>query len=183
MNMSFDVDKISSSRQRKFEQVKVIKNLLDKTTILVVLKNDGLSVPDVTKLRLAWLSSNLVLKTFCNRLFRLASDGTLFQVVSSHVKGPVFFIFSSDSCSALARLLYGVRRTHVKMKPLFFVMDGCLYDFPATVDALMQFPTKEEALAKLLHTLSAPLSCCIHSMRAVVVKFLQTLIAVKNKRG
>lgn len=137
---------------------------------MVVAEYRGLTVDQMTNLRAKARQSDVVVRVVKNTLARKAVAGTPFEDLTDTLVGPVVLLFSKSELSAAAR----VSKDFIKENDALVVkglsigsgaMDASQL---ATVAAL---PTYEEAIAKLMYVMKAP-----------VEKLARTLAAYKEAK-
>ena len=122
--------------------------------MIVVTRNTGLSVAEVTELRRRMRASGSTFKVAKNRLTNLALEGTQFDSLKSLLKGPIGVAWSTDPV--------GVAKTAVefaKTNEKFVVVGGALGTQTLNADgikALAELPSLDELRARLLGMLSTP---------------------------
>jgi large subunit ribosomal protein L10 len=117
----------------------------------------GLSVGELTELRVAARKSDVYLKVVKNTLARRAIAGTEFECLHSSLKGPLILAFSRTDPGAAARVIKGFAKDHDKLVAVAVALGGELYS-GADLDRVASLPTLDEARATLLGILTAPMS-------------------------
>ena len=134
----------------------------------------GLSVSELTELRVIARNSDVYLKVVKNTLARRAIEGTDFECLQSSLTGPLLLAFSREDPGAAARVIKGFAKDHEKLVAVAIGLGGELY--PATdIDRVASLPTLDEARAKLLGTLSAPMSQLVRTLAEPAAMLARTL--------
>ena len=142
-------------RQEKREFVTELGQALSETSMIVVTRNTGLSVAEVTELRRRMRASGSTFKVAKNRLTNLALDGTPFDGIKPMLKGPTALAWSKDPV-AVAKAAVEFARTNEK----FVLIGGALGSRTLDADgikALSEMPSLE-TLQKIAAALDLPLS-------------------------
>ncbi|MGY5139231.1 50S ribosomal protein L10 [Mycoplasmopsis gallinarum] len=144
----------SALRIAKEQTVQEIKDLLSSKQTLLVAEYRGLSVAELTKLRVEAKKQNLQVKVFKNRLLKLAAKELNIDL-DQFLTGPNLFIFGDDT-NAVFKL--GV--SFAKENKLFVNKAG-IYE-QNVIDAkgvqeVATLPNYEEALTILARSLMSPL--------------------------
>lgn len=147
-----------------------VSALVAESVSIVVAEYRGLTVDQMTTLRGKARESNVSIRVVKNTLARLAFAGTPFEDLTADLVGPVVLIFSKEELSAAARISkdFGKTNNALVVKALSIGsgrIDG------AQLDTIASLPTYEEAIAKLMYVMKAP-----------VEKLARTFAALKEAK-
>jgi large subunit ribosomal protein L10 len=142
----------------------------------------GLSVGELTALRVQARASDVYLKVVKNTLARRAIEGTDFECMQSSLKGPLILAFSREDPGAAARVIKGFAKDHEKLVAVAVALGGELYA-AGDIDRVASLPTLDEARAKLLGTLSAPMSQLVRTLAEPAAMLARTLSQRGNQEG
>ena len=117
----------------------------------------GLTVAEMTELRVAARNAGVYLKVVKNTLARRAVQGTSFECMQESFRGPLVLAFSREDPGAAARVVKAFAKEHDKLVTVALSIGGELYDAKA-LDRVASLPTLDEARSMLLGVLQAPLS-------------------------
>ena len=150
-------------RTEKRDFVAMLHATLADTSMIVVTRNQGLTVAEATELRRRMRAAGATFKVAKNRLTHLALEGTRFDGLKPMLKGPTALAWARDPV-AVAKATVEFARTNEKL----VLIGGALG--PRTLDA-----TGVRALAELpsLETLRARLAGMIASPATKVAGVLQ----------
>ena len=116
----------------------------------------GLSVADMTELRVEARNAGVYLRVVKNTLARLAIEGTEFECLKDSLKGPILLAFAKEDPGAAARVIKNFAKEHEALKAISMVLDGEL--LPASdLSKLAELPTQDQARALLLALLVTPM--------------------------
>jgi len=141
-------------RTEKREFVTVLNQALAATSMVVVTRNAGLTVAEVTDLRRKMGAAGATYKVAKNRLTNLALDGTQFDTLKPMLKGPIALAWATDPVA--------VAKTAVdfaKINDKFVVIGGALGTQTLNADgikALAELPSLNELRAGLVGMISTP---------------------------
>jgi len=141
-------------RTEKREFVAELNQALAATSMVVVTRNAGLTVAEVTDLRRKMRASGSTYRVAKNRLTNLALAGTPFVGLEPMLKGPTALAWSKDPV-AVAKAAVEFARTNDK----FVVLGGALGSQTldaAGVKALSELPSLDQLRAKLLGMIQTP---------------------------
>ena len=141
-------------RTEKREFVAGLAAALAEVSMVVVTRNQGLTVAEATDLRRRMRAAGATFKIAKNRLANLALDGTRFDGLKPMLKGPTALAWSKDPV-AVAKAAVEFAKTNEKL----VLIGGALG--PQTLDAsgvktLAELPSLETLRAGLLGMLNTP---------------------------
>ena len=123
----------------------------------------GLTVGEMTELRIEARNSGVYLKVVKNSLARRAVEGTEFQCMQESLSGPLLLAFSKEDPGAAARVIKGFSKDHDKLVTVSVSIGGELYA-AGDLDRLAALPTLDQARAMLLSTLNGPLTQFVRTL-------------------
>lgn len=147
---------MSLNRSEKQAVVEEVAALAAQAQTLVMAEYRGITVADMTKLRVAARGAGVDLSVLKNTLARRAVQGTAFETVGDQMTGPLIYGFSVDAVAA-AKVVADFAKTNDKL-----VIRGGSYGGKALdvngVKQLASIPSKEVLLAQLCGLLKSPIS-------------------------
>jgi len=141
-------------RTEKREFVASLAAVFAKTSMVIVTRNDGLSVADVTELRRRVRAAGATHKVAKNRLASLALAGTQFEGIKPLLKGPTALSWA-DEPVAVAKVLVEFAKTNDKL----VLLGGSLGAQTLNVEsikALAELPSLDVLRAQLVGLISPP---------------------------
>ena len=136
----------------------------------------GLTVAEMTKLRVSARQSGVYVRVVKNTLARRAIEGTSFECMKGSLKGPLVLAFSREDPGAAARVVKGFSKEHDKLVTVALAIGGELY--PASdIDRLASLPTLVEARTSLVRLLNAPLTKLVRTLAEPAAMLARTLKA------
>lgn len=141
-------------RIEKREFVAELSAVFADTSFVVVTKNTGMTVEEVTDLRRKMRAAGASFKVAKNRLALLALQGTRFDGISPLLKGPTALAWSVDPV-AVAKVAVDFAKTNDK----FVLVGGALGSQVLNADgvkALSELPSLDSLRAKILGLIQAP---------------------------
>jgi large subunit ribosomal protein L10 len=147
---------LSLNRSEKEAVINEVTGLAAKAQTLVFAEYRGITVADMTKLRVKARSTGVSLSVLKNTLARRAVAGSSFEVAADQMTGPLIYGFSEDAVAA-AKVVAEFAKTNDKL-----VIRGGVYSGKALdangVKQLASIPSKEVLLAQLCGLLMSPVS-------------------------
>ena len=141
----------------------------------------GLTVSQMTDLRLKARTAGVYVRVVKNTLARKAMAGTSFECMSAVLKGPLVLAFSKDDPGAAARVVKAFAKDNDKLVTTAVSLGGQLLAASA-LDKVASLPTREQALAQLLGVMKAPIQKLAATLAAAPSKLVRTLAAVRDQK-
>jgi large subunit ribosomal protein L10 len=141
----------------------------------------GLTVSDMTALRVAAREQNVHIRVIRNTLARRAVEGTDFACMQEGMTGPLVFGFSMEDPGAVARVMGEFSKENNKLEVKMVSLGGNL--LPASeIGRLAKMPTKDQAIGILMGTMKAPVEKLVRTLVAPTSKMVRTLAAVRDAK-
>lgn len=141
----------------------------------------GLTVSDMTALRVAARKENVYLRVVRNTLAKRAVEGTEFACMQDGMTGPLVFGFSTEDPGAVARVMGDFAKENDKLEIKMVSLGGKL--LPAgDIEKLAKMPTKDQAIGILMGTMKAPIEKFVRTLVAPTSKMVRTLAAVRDAK-
>jgi large subunit ribosomal protein L10 len=147
---------LSLNRSEKQAVVEEVTALAAKAQTLVMAEYRGITVADMTKLRVAARGAGVDLSVLKNTLARRAVAGSQFEVIGDQMTGPLIYGFSVDAVAA-AKVVADFAKTNDKLVIRGGAFAGKVLDVNG-VKQLASIPSKEVLLAQICGLLMSPIS-------------------------
>lgn len=141
----------------------------------------GLTVGQMTDLRAQARSSGVHVRVVKNTLARRAFQGTEFECMADHLKGPLMLAFSEEDPGAAARLFRDFSKENENLKVTLGAVGGQTLT-GSEIDKLASLPTRDEALSMLMAVMQAPVTKLARTFKEVPGKFVRTVEAVRQSK-
>ena len=141
-------------RSQKEALVADLNGIFNETAVVVIAEYSGLTVSELTQLRVKMHEAGANFKVTKNRLARLALDGTDYGSLSDKLKGPVGIAYSSDPVVA-PKVVMDFAKGNEKFVVIGGAMGATELDANA-VKSLASLPSLDELRGKLVGLLQAP---------------------------
>ncbi len=168
-------------RTEKHEFVASLASVFAETSIVVVTRNAGLTVAEVTELRRRMRAAGATFKVAKNRLATLALDGTSFDGIKPLLTGPTALAWSRDPV-AVAKTAVEFARTNDKFEVLGGAIGGQTLD-AAGIKALSELPSLETLRARLVGMLQTPATRIAAVLAAPAGQIARVLAAHAEAEG
>jgi large subunit ribosomal protein L10 len=169
---------LSLNRKEKEAVVKEITDKLSAAQTVVLAEYRGLTVDQMTSLRVSARNNGVYLRVLKNTLAKLAVKDTPFEGLSNDMVGPLAYGISEDPVAA-AKVLSDFSKDNDK----FIVKLGAMPNQVMSsedVARLAKMPSREELLSKLLGTMQAPIAKFVQTLNEVPTKFVRGVAAVRD---
>lgn len=141
-------------RSQKEACVSTMREELQQAHLVIVARQSGLTVGEVSELRRQMRSSTAHFRVMKNTLARRAVEGTSLEGLTPFLNGPTALAYSVDPIGA-AKVLVPFAKSNDKIQIAGGVLDGQVLDKSA-LQALADLPSLDVLRAQLLGVLTAP---------------------------
>src|SRR3954451_13246437 len=169
-------------RAAKLAEIGAIKGRFDKMTSAVFLDFKGMTVEQVSKLRVEFRKSGVEYRVVKNTLVKQAlKDKPWGKVLTDTLKGMTGVAWSYEDPSAAAKVVKAFRKDNEKLQVKAELVEGQLLDGKAVEAQLATMPGKDELRAQLLATFQAPLQNFVALLQAPAQNFVYALAAKERE--
>ncbi|MBW4092914.1 MAG: 50S ribosomal protein L10 [Proteobacteria bacterium] len=141
-------------RTQKRDFVAGLAQVFAETSMVVVTRNQGLTVAEATDLRRRMREAGVTFKVTKNRLAALALEGTAFEGIRPLLKGPTALAWSKDPVAA-AKAAVDFGKANEKLTVVGGALGTRTLD-QAGVQALAALPSLDQLRAGLVGMISTP---------------------------
>ena len=141
----------------------------------------GLTVEQMTNLRVEARKVGVYVRVVKNTLARRAVEGTDFACIQGALKGPTVLAFSRTDPGSAARVIEAFAKGNNALKVTLVAIGGKLLA-PSELSTLAKMPTYEQALAQLMSVIKAPVQKLAATINEVPGKLVRTLAAVRDAK-
>jgi len=141
----------------------------------------GLTVEEMTELRVKARDGGVFLKVAKNTLVRRAVEGTEYECIQEALTGPLLLAFSMGDPGAAARLVKDYAKSHDKLIVKLVAVGGQVYG-ASELERLASLPTYDQAIAILMGVMKAPIEKLVRTLAEPHTKLVRTLAAVRDAK-
>ena len=141
----------------------------------------GLSVDEMTELRVKARQGGVYLRVVKNTLAKRAVAGTEFECMQDGLTGPLLLAFSQEEPGAAARLVKDFAKEHDKLVPRLVAFGGEMLS-ASDLERLASMPTRDQALSMLMAVMKAPVEKLARTLNEVPGKLVRTVAAVRDQK-
>lgn len=169
------------TREQKAEIIEKIKDRADRASIAVVTDFKGLTVEEVTNLRVKLREAGVDYQVVKNTLARIALTDGPHDTIKEKLKEQCAIAFGYEDPVAAAKSLVEYAKTNKKFVIRFGSLQGKMID-EAGLKALSTLPGKPQLLAQVLGTMNAVPTNFVSVLANVMRGMLNVLTALKDKK-
>ena len=167
--------------EQKKAVVAEVAEVASKALAAVAAEYRGLTVDEMTELRVKAREGGVFVKVAKNTLVRRAVEGTEYECMQEALTGPLLLAFSMDDPGAAARLVKDYSKDHDKLIARLVAVGGQLYD-ASELERLSKLPTYDQAIAILMSVMKAPIEKFVRTLAEPHAKLVRTVAAVRDAK-
>ncbi len=141
-------------RAQKAEAIDQLHKTFKDVETIVVTRNDGLTVAQVSELRVKMREAGVSYKVSKNRLALRALKGTRYEGIGPMLKGPVGLATSKDPVAA-SRVAYLFSKDNEKLAIIGGALGDKMLDVSG-IESLSKLPSLDELRARLVGMIQTP---------------------------
>jgi len=168
-------------RAQKANIVEDMHGAFAEAGVVVVTHYMGLSVPEVTNLRVQMREAGARFRVTKNRLARRAIAGTPYETLEGLFEGPTAIAYSADPVAA-PKVAAAFAKKNDKLKIVGGALGGTVLDAEA-VRQLAELPSLDELRARLVGLINTPASRLASVLQAPGGQLARVLSAYAEKAG
>ncbi len=167
------------NREEKAKQIDALNRTLVASTLVVVTRQTGLTVAEVSDLRRKMRAGGASYKVTKNRLARLALKGTKFEGMDPLFVGPTAVAVSKDPVAA-AKVAVDYAKDNEKLTVVGGALGDKVLDAKG-IEALASLPSLDQLRGKILGLLQAPATKIAGILQAPAGQLARVLKAHSEK--
>ncbi len=172
---------MSLTLEQKKSVVAEVNAVAETAQAAIAAEYAGLTVAQMTDLRVRARTAGVYVKVVKNTLARRALDGTTFACLQPKLTGPLLLVFSREDPGAGARVLRDFIKENQKLVPVAIAFAGTLRG-PEDLQALATMPTLDEARSQLLGIFKAPAGQLVRTLAEPAGQFVRVLAAYRDQQ-
>ena len=167
--------------EQKKAVVAEVAEVAGKALAAVAAEYRGLTVEEMTELRVKARAGGVFVKVAKNTLVRRAVEGTEYECMQEALTGPLLLAFSMEDPGAAARLVKEYSKDHDKLIARLVSVGGQLYG-ASELERLSKLPTYDQAIAMLMSVMKAPIEKFVRTLAEPHAKLVRTVAAVRDAK-
>ena len=166
-------------RKQKEELVEQFTEQLKDMGVLIVVQQSGMTVAEMTNLRIKMRAAGTKFRVTKNRLAKIAIEGTPFEGCKDLFQGPTAVAFSVDPVAA-AKVCVAYAKENTKFSVVGGVIGSRVMDV-AAVEQLSKLPSLDEFRAKIAGLLNAPAVKLVTVLPQPAIQLVTLMVAPQAK--
>jgi large subunit ribosomal protein L10 len=158
-----------------------VAEIASKALSAIAAEYRGLTVDQLTNLRVEARKVGVQMRVVKNTLARRALAGTDFACMQDGLAGPMILAFSMDDPGAAARVIRDYVKSNDKLKVKLISFGGRLLQ-PEDLAALATLPTYSQAIGLLMSVIQGPTVKLVRTLNEVPGKLVRTLAAIRDAK-
>ncbi len=172
---------MSLTLEQKKAVVAEVAEVASKAWSAVAAEYRGLTVEEMTELRVKARGEGVYLRVIKNTLAKRAVQGTEFECIQEGLVGPLLLAFSLEDPGAAARVIKEFAKEHEKLVVRMVAVGGQM--LPASeIERLASLPTRDQALSMLMAVMKAPLDKFARTLNEAPGKLVRTVAAIRDQK-
>jgi large subunit ribosomal protein L10 len=141
----------------------------------------GITVEQMTSLRVEARNNGVYLRVVKNTLARRAVKDTEFECMTEGLTGPLVLAFSQEDPGSAARVIKDFAKANDKLKVTLVAVGGQMLA-ASELETLAKMPTYDQAISMLMSVMKAPVQKLAATMNEVPGKLVRTLAAIRDAK-
>jgi len=141
----------------------------------------GMTVEEMTELRVKARTSGVYLRVVRNTLAKRAVEDTEFACLNEALVGQVICAFSLEEPGSAARLVRDFAKDCDRLKATAVSVGGALHSVDQ-LEAVAKLPTKDEAIASLMSVMNGPVTKLARTLNEFPSRITRVVNAVKEQK-
>lgn len=170
------------SRTERNKKIEVLESMFGSAIGIYLTDINKIDVAKMTQLRSDFRKEGLTYLVVKNKLAKIALERAGKTDIMPYMQGPIGIVFADEEATAPARVIRDFQKANkelLEVKAVF--VEGTL--LPGSECArLADIPSRDVLLSQMLGCLKAPMQKVASGLNGVLVKFVRTVDALKNKK-
>lgn len=167
--------------EQKQQIVAEVNEVAASALSAVIADYRGLTVAEMTEMRVKARESGVYLRVVRNTLAKRAVEGTEYECLNDAFVGPTLLAFSQEDPGAAARLIKDYAKDYAELEVKALSIGGTLLGADQ-IDLVAKLPTLDEARSMLMSVMQAPVVKLARSLNEVPGKLVRTIAAVRDQK-
>ncbi len=172
---------MNENLQRKHQIVEEVRERFLASKIVILAEYRGVDVSGMTELRRSARELNVYVRIVKNTLAKRAVENTGYECLKDRFLGPLAIALSDDPV-VVAKLMHEFSKSNDALKIQTGAMNGEILS-PEELKVLATLPSRDELLARLVGTMSAPLQNLVGTLSQIPASMIRVLSAVRDSRS
>jgi len=170
---------MAKTKEQKKNDLENLREKVKKQKVSLFVDFTGLKVDDMSRLRKDLKKNDSELKVAKKTMIKLALKDAGLEVDTGNMKGEVAMVMGYKDEIAPAKMIYNFSKTNPNLKILGGIFENQLKPAEDFI-ALAQLPSKQELLARLVGSVSSPISGFVRTLEGNIKGLVYALSAIKK---
>jgi len=167
------------TKEKKKKVIEELKTKISTQKMIVFFDFSGIKTKDLSELRNELKESDNELKITKKSLAQIAFKSLGFKIDFKKIKSQLALVFGFKDEILPAKLIHQFSQKNPSLKILGGVFEKNLIG-PERIIELAELPTKEELLARLVGSISSPISNLVYVLKANIKGLIYVLSTIKK---
>jgi large subunit ribosomal protein L10 len=167
------------TKDQKKEDVKKLKDNIDKQKSMVFAAYEGLKAADMFNLRKILKEADCKIVVSKKTLLDIAFKDKNIDFKTKDLTGQIALVFSFEDEISAPKMSYKFSKGNENLKILGGFFENKVIDAQSVI-ALAQIPSREELLAKVVGSISSPVSGFVNVLQGNIRNLVYALSAIKK---
>ena len=167
--------------QQKQNVVSEVAEVAAQAHSVIAAEYRGLTVGEITALRVKARESNVHMRVVKNTLAKRAFAGTDYECMQDALQGQMIYAFSMEEPGGAARVIKDYVKDNDKLVVKLIAFGGELLD-PSEIKRLSSLPTYDQAISMLMAVMKAPVEKLARTVNEVPGKLTRTVAAIRDHK-
>jgi large subunit ribosomal protein L10 len=167
--------------EQKQQIVAEVNEVAASALSAVIADYRGLTVAEMTQMRVKARESGVYLRVVRNTLAKRALEGTEYECLNDAFVGPTLLAFSQEDPGAAARLIKEYAKDYAELEVKALSIGGALLGADQ-LDRVAKLPTLDQARSMLMSVMQAPVVKLARTLNEVPGKLVRTIAAVRDQK-
>ena len=169
------------NKEQKIQIVKDIADKFQKAKGVVITDYKGLSVKDISELRLKLQNKSCEYKVFKNSLIQLAINEIGLESLKDFLIGPTAIAFEYEDAASSAKIISDFQKEHETLKVKAGLLGGKILK-PADIKSLAFLPDRNMLLSLLMARMKLPILGMANVLAAPLRELVNVLDSINQQK-
>jgi len=172
---------VALNLEQKKAVVAEVSEIASTALSVVAAEYRGLTVEELTELRVKSREAGVQIRVVKNSLARRAFDETGFACMNDTLVGPMILGFSQEDPGGAARIMKAFSKEHDKLIVRSLSLGDTVLD-ASQLDKVASLPTRDQAISMLMSVMKAPVEKFVRTLAEPHAKLVRTVAAVRDAK-
>jgi len=172
---------VALNLEQKKAVVAEVSEIASTALSVVAAEYRGLTVEELTELRIKSREAGVQIRVVKNSLARRAFDETGFACMNDTLVGPMILGFSQEDPGGAARIMKAFSKEHDKLIVRSLSLGDTVLD-ASQLDKVASLPTRDQAISMLMSVMKAPVEKFVRTLAEPHAKLVRTVAAVRDAK-